>query len=234
MKIQEKYKSIQPVAVATDCVVFGFSNPDNALHVLLIQRENEPYAGNWALPGGFVFPDETTEACATRILYEKTDIQQLYIEQLRTYSEPNRDPRQRIISVAYFALVNCAQFNVVAGRNTLNVRWFALNNLPELAFDHALILRDAQERLKGKIRYQPIGFELLDHRFTLSQLQQLYESILGMAIDKRNFRKKILSTGLLIQTDEKEQNVARRAASYYCFDRAKYSELSVSGFHFEL
>lgn len=232
LKNPSKYSSIQPVPVTTDCVVFGFDG--QTLHVLLIEREKEPFAGNWALPGGFVFPDETTEMCALRILNEKTDIRDLYIEQLKTYSAIDRDPRQRIISVAYFALVDCSQFTVVAGRNTVSVKWFPLSALPELAFDHHQILNDALMRLKGKIRYQPIGFELLNEYFTLSQLQQLYESILGTTIDKRNFRKKILGTGLLIQTDKKEQNVARKAAWYYTFDAKKYEELSVSGFHFEL
>jgi 8-oxo-dGTP diphosphatase len=232
LKKARTYDSIPTYPLATDCAVFGFDGVQ--LQLLLIQREKEPFAGEWALPGGFVFDDETAEESAARILHEKTDISDLYIEQLKSYSALDRDPRQRVVAIAYFALVNSSQFTVMAGRNTINVKWFPMGALPKLAFDHEQIAEDAFTRLRGKIRYQPIGFQLLDELFTLSQLQQLYEAILGQTIDKRNFRKKILETGLLMQTDQKEQNVPRRAAAYYRFDRNKYAELTVSGFNFEL
>jgi 8-oxo-dGTP diphosphatase len=219
-------------ALAADCVIFGFDGGE--LKLLLIEREKEPFKHQWALPGGFVFMDETTEACAKRILLEKAGIKNVFIEQLYTFSDLDRDPRERIVSVAYFALVNKHQYQLIAGRDTINAEWFELSQLPKLAFDHAKIVKTAISRLKGKVSYQPIGFELLDDKFTLSQLQTLYESILGITIDKRNFRKKILGMDLLIALDEKEKNVARKAARFYQFDNKAYKAFTQNGFHFEL
>ncbi len=226
-----KYEYPRP-ALATDCVIFGFDGGE--LKLLLLEREKEPFKNKWALPGGFVFMDETTEACAKRILTEKAGIKQVFIEQLYTFSDIDRDPRERIISVAYYALVNKHQYELIAGRDTIKAEWFELSKLPKLAFDHAKIVKAAIQRLKGKVRYQPVGFELLNEKFTLSQLQALYESILETTIDKRNFRKKILSMGLLTMLDEKEKNVARKAANYYSFNNKAYKELTQNGFHFEL
>ncbi|MBS1636680.1 MAG: NUDIX hydrolase [Bacteroidetes bacterium] len=219
-------------ALATDCVIFGFDGGE--LKLLLTEREKEPFRNKWALPGGFVFIEETTEACAKRILFEKAGVKHVFIEQLYTFSEPDRDPRERIVSVAYFALVNKHQYDVIAGRDTLKAEWFEISNLPKLAFDHGKMVKMAIQRLKGKVSYQPIGFELLDEKFTLSQLQTLYEAILGNPIDKRNFRKKILGMGLLTELNEKEKNVARKAARYYSFNNKAYKELTQKGFHFEL
>lgn len=219
-------------ALATDCVIFGFDGGE--LKLLLIERENEPFKNKWALPGGFVYMQETTEECAKRILLEKTGIRHMFIEQLYTFSELERDPRERIVSVAYFALVNKHQYELVAGRDTVKAEWFELSKLPKLAFDHGKILKMAIQRLKGKVTYQPIGFELLDEKFTLTQLQSVYESILETPIDKRNFRKKILGMNLLKPLDEKEQNVARKAAQFFSFDKKTYKELTQKGFHFEL
>lgn len=219
-------------ALAADCVIFGFDGGE--LKLLLLEREKEPFKNKWALPGGFVFMEETTEACAKRVLSEKTGLKNVFIEQLYTFSEVERDPRERIVSVAYFALVNKHQYELIAGRDTVQARWFELSALPKLAFDHSKIVKMAILRLKGKVRYQPVGFELLDEKFTLSQLQALYEAILETAIDKRNFRKKILGMGLLKMLDEKEKNVARKAAHYYSFDNKAYKEFTQNGFHFEL
>lgn len=219
-------------ALATDCVIFGFDGGE--LKLLLLKREKEPFENKWALPGGFVFMNETTEACAKRILLEKAGLKNVFIEQLYTFSKVDRDPRERIVSVTYFALVNKSQYNIVAGRDTIQAEWHTLSALPELGFDHSDIVALAAERLKGKVHYQPIGFELLDEKFTLSQLQQLYEAILQTPIDKRNFRKKIGGMGLLKQLEEKEQNVPRKAAFYYSFDKTAYTALTQKGFHFEL
>ncbi len=219
-------------ALATDCVIFGFDGGE--LKLLLLKREKEPFQNTWALPGGFVYMQETTEEAAKRLLSEKTGVHGVYIEQLFTFSETGRDPRERIVSVTYYALVNKSQVELLAGRDTVEASWFRVSEIPELGFDHREIVRMAVERLKGKVRYQPVGFELLDEKFTLSQLQVLYEAILGSSIDKRNFRKKILGMGLLEQLDEKEQNVARKAAFYYRFDNKAYAELTRKGFHFEL
>lgn len=222
----------QPLALATDCVIFGFDGGE--LKLLLTEREKEPFKNKWALPGGFVFPKETTEACAERILKEKTGISKVFIEQLYTFSEVERDPRERIISVAYYALVNKQSYKLIAGRDTLKAEWFGLSELPELAFDHGEIVALAVQRLKGKVSYQPVGFELLDEKFTLSQLQAVCESILGMEIDKRNFRKKVLGMGVLQESGEKEKNVPHKAAMLYRFDKGAYEAKIKEGFHFEL
>lgn len=222
----------QPLALATDCVIFGFDGGE--LKLLLTEREKEPFKNKWALPGGFVFPKETTEECAARILKEKTGITKVFIEQLYTFSEVERDPRERIISVAYYALVNKQSYELIAGRDTLKAEWFGLSELPELAFDHAAIVALAVQRLKGKVSYQPVGFELLDEKFTLSQLQAVCESILGMEIDKRNFRKKVLGMGVLQESGEKEKNVPHKAAMLYRFDKKAYEAKTKEGFHFEL
>ncbi|MGV3612267.1 MAG: NUDIX hydrolase [Fluviicola sp.] len=222
----------KPIALATDCVILGVDGGE--LKLLLTEREKEPFKNKWALPGGFVFPEETTEECARRILLEKTGIDQVFIEQLYTFSAADRDPRERIVSVAYFALVNKQSYELIAGRDTLKAEWFGLSELPALAFDHAEIVNLAVQRLKGKVSYQPIGFELLDEKFTLSQLQAVYESILGMEIDKRNFRKKVLAMGVLKELGEKETNVPRKAAMLYRFDKQAYEALTREGFHFEL
>ncbi|MBL0912815.1 MAG: NUDIX hydrolase [Bacteroidia bacterium] len=219
-------------ALATDCVIFGFDGAE--LKLLLLQREKAPFRDTWALPGGFVYMHETTEAAAKRILLEKAGIRNVFIEQLYTFSEIDRDPRERIVSVAYFALVSTTQFRLIAGRDTIQAGWHPISALPQLGFDHRNIVSLAVDRLRGKVRYQPVGFELLDEKFTLSQLQALYEAILQNPVDKRNFRKKLLGMGLLKQLDEKEQNVPRKAAFYYSFDKKAYKELTKKGFHFEL
>lgn len=222
----------QPISLATDCVIFGFDGGE--LKLLLTEREKEPFRNKWALPGGFVFAEETTEACARRILLEKAGVGEVFIEQLYTFSKVDRDPRERIVSVTYYALVNKREYGLIAGRDTLRADWFEISQLPDLAFDHADIVAMAVQRLKGKLSYQPVGFELLDEKFTLSQLQSLYEAILSNPVDKRNFRKKILGMGLLTGLDEKETNVARKAAQLYRFDKQAYQELTQKGFHFEL
>lgn len=233
MKQYNKYQYEYPrPALATDCVIFGFDGGE--LKLLLTEREKEPFKNKWALPGGFVFMEETTEDCAKRILLEKAGIKNVFIEQLYTFSDIDRDPRERIVSVAYYALVNKPQYELLAGRDTVKAEWFELSKLPKLAFDHSKILKTAIQRLKGKVSYQPIGFELLNEKFTLTQLQVVYESILEISIDKRNFRKKILGMGLLKALDEKEKNVAHKAARYYSFDKKAYKDLTQRGFHFEL
>jgi 8-oxo-dGTP diphosphatase len=219
-------------AVTVDGVVFGYDDAD--LKVLLIQREVAPYKMKWALPGGFVEIDESLEDGARRELEEETGITKLYLEQLYTFGAPKRDPRERIISVAYYALVKLADHKVRAASDARNVAWFPVADLPSLAFDHEEILEVALRRLKGKIRYEPIGFELLPAKFPLSELQRLYETIIEQPLDKRNFRKKILSMGLLADTEEIQQDVAHRAARLYRFDEAAYRRLKKAGFNFEL
>ncbi|MDO8545544.1 MAG: NUDIX domain-containing protein [Opitutaceae bacterium] len=219
-------------AVTVDGVVFGYDEAD--LKVLLIQREQAPYKSRWALPGGFVEIDEGLEDAARRELEEETGITRLYLEQLYTFGAPRRDPRERVISVAYYALVKLTDHAVHAASDARNVAWFPVADLPSLAFDHEEILDVALRRLKAKIRYEPVGFELLPEKFPLSELQRLYETIIEQPLDKRNFRKKILSMGLLADTDEIQQDVAHRAARLYRFDQAAYQRLKKAGFNFEL
>lgn len=226
-----KYKYPRP-ALTADCVIFGFDEGD--LKILLIKRGIEPFIGQYALPGGFVREHESTQEAAERELREETNLKGVYIEQLYTFSEPNRDPRGRVVSVAYFALVKLADYHPKGGDDAAEAGWFSVKEMPSLAFDHEKIIRTALYRLKGKIRYQPLGFELLDEKFTLSELQHLYETVLENPIDKRNFRRKILKTGLLIELEEKQQNVAHKAARFYKFDKQKYIALSQKGFNFEI
>lgn len=225
------YKYPKP-SVTVDCVIFGFDEED--LKVLLIQRDLEPFAGKWALPGGFVHLDETLDDAARRELAEETGVSELFLEQLYTFGDVHRDPRERVITVAYYALVNLHTYNIQASSDARYALWFPVNDIPELAFDHERIIDAALKRLKSKVRYQPIGFELLPPEFTLSQLQHLYETILEVTLDKRNFRKKFLGMDLLIELDEVEQDVAHRAARLFQFDVEKYKKLTQQGFNFEI
>ena len=219
-------------ALAVDCVIFGLDDDD--LKVLLIRRGIEPFAGRWALPGGFVRTDEALDDAARRELHEEAGIEKVYLEQLYTFGELDRDPRERVVSVAYYGLVKLSDHKVRAATDAREAAWFAATDLPRLAFDHDSIVDRATERLRGKVRYKPIGFELLPKKFTLTQLQRVYEKILDKELDKRNFRKKVLSTGLLIELDEIEQDVAHRAARLYMFDEKAYRRLEQEGFLFEV
>ncbi|MCA9020775.1 MAG: NUDIX hydrolase [Planctomycetaceae bacterium] len=228
-----KYSYEYPRAALTvDCVVFGLDEAD--LQVLLIQRDLPPFEGDWALPGGFVRLEESLEEAARRELQEETGIENVFLEQLYTIGTVDRDPRERVVTVAYYALVNLSDHRIQAATDARNAAWFAVDDVPALAFDHPEILEMAHERLRGKVRYQPIGFELLPPKFTLRQIQHLYEVILDRPLDKRNFRKKILSMGILIELDEVETDVAHRAARLYKFDHRKYKRLTKQGFHFEI
>jgi 8-oxo-dGTP diphosphatase len=219
-------------SVTVDCVVFGFDEGD--LKVLLVKRDLEPYRGKWALPGGFVHEDESLDEAARRELREETGIEKLYLEQLYTFGDIGRDPRGRVVTVAYYALVKLADHRVKAATDASSAAWFPVADVPRLAFDHEKILDVALARLKAKVRYQPIGFELLPVKFALSELQHLYEVILETPLDKRNFRKKILGAELLVELDEIQQDVAHRAARLYKFDDRKYRQLVKRGFNFEL
>src|SRR5512144_2583327 len=203
-------------ALTVDCVVFGFDEAD--LKVLLIERGLDPFKGRWALPGGFVRVEETVDAAARRELAEEAGLSNVFLEQLYTFGEVNRDPRERVVSVAYYALVKLSEHEAKAATDAANAKWFPVSKVPKLAFDHADILATGLARLKGKVRYQPIGFELLPPKFTLSQLQHLYEAVLETKLDKRNFRKKVLSLGLLVALKEKQKAGRQRPAQLFCFD----------------
>jgi 8-oxo-dGTP diphosphatase len=219
-------------ALTVDCTVFGLD--EGELRLLLIQRDLEPFSGCWALPGGFVHLDELLEEAALRELREETGLDHVYLEQLHTFGAVSRDPRERVVSVAYTALVKLSDHRVQAATDARDAAWFGVSDLPTLAFDHEQIVQLALEVLKSKLRREPIGFELLPKKFTLTQLQRLYEIVLERTLDKRNFRKRVLAMDLLVETDEVEQDVAHRAARLYRFDERKYRRLQKAGFHFEI
>ncbi len=218
-------------ALTVDCVIFGLDGRD--LKVLLIERALEPFKGKWALPGGFVNMEENLYDAALRELEEETGVKDVFIEQLFTFGEPGRDPRGRVVSVAYYALVNLKEHPIQASSDARNAAWFPVDELPKLAFDHDAIADMAIKRLRGKVVYQPIGFELLPKKFTLTQLQNLYETVLGVRVNKRNFRTKILKMDILEQC-ERQQGVAHRPAFLYRFNEGKYKELLEKGFVFEI
>ena len=219
-------------ALTVDCVVFGLD--ESELKLLLIERALESFKGKWALPGGFVRVAETLDEAARRELVEEAGLKNVFLEQLYTFGGVDRDPRERVVSVAYYALVKLAAHNTKAATDAADARWFPVSKVPKLAFDHADILATALARLKGKVRYQPIGFELLPPKFTLSQLQHLYEAVLATGLDKRNFRKKVLSFGLLVPLQETQMTGRHRPAQLFRFDADKYKKLKRRGFNFEM
>ena len=225
-------KISQNIKVAVDAVVFGYQQKE--LSVLLIKRGIEPFKGNWALPGGLVLENESLEQAVERELSEETGVTIDYLEQLYTFGTPKRDPRNRVVSVTYFGLVSPNHFKITANTDAAEVQWFPIHELPKLAFDHNLILTTALQRLQNKINYQPIGFELLKKEFPFSDLENLYQTILDRKIDRRNFRKKIMSFGILTETDKIHQPSSGRPAKLFKFNAKKYKELAKKGFHFEI
>ena len=222
------YKYPHP-SVTTDCVIFGFDG--GKLKVLLVERGLEPYKGRWACPGGFVKMDESCEEGALRELEEETALKGTYVQQFHTYSNPNRDPRERVITVAFFALVRIQE--VEAGDDANKAQWFAIDEVPQLAFDHDVILRDALKRLRERIHFQPIGFELLPEKFTMRQLQNLYEAILDVHFDRGNFSKKMLHFNILTPLEETVRPTPKREARLYRFNKESYDDLKQKGFRLE-
>ena len=222
------YKYPHP-AVTTDCVIFGFNG--ERLQVLLVERGVEPYKGRCAFPGGFLRMDETAEEGALRELREETGLESPYIQQLHAFSDPGRDPRERVITIAYYALVRLQE--VQGGDDAVSARWFPLDEVPSLAFDHDRILRMAVQRLREQIHFQPVGFELLPQKFTIKELQSLYEAILGISFDRRNFAKKMLHLEILTELDETVWPTPKREARVYEFNPEKYEELKRKGFRLE-
>ncbi len=228
-------ENLPQVKVAVDAIVFGYSN-NEGVSVLLIKRKYPPFKNSWAIPGGFILEDESLEEAVQRELLEETGIKVNYLEQLYSFGEPKRDPRQRIISIAYFALVKSSLFQQLkASTDAEEAQWFSINKLPQLAFDHKQILHVAIERVRAKIRYQPIGFELLDKKFPFADLEKLYVALLDRGIDRRNFTKKILSLGLLEDTGElAPPSGAGRPSKIYQFNKKRYQQLLKEGMHFEV
>ena len=223
------YKYPRP-SVTTDCVIFGYDTKEG-LSVLLIKRGIEPFKDHWAFPGGFIKMDEDAETGARRELREETSLETAHIEQFGCFSEVNRDPRERVITIAYYALVK--KSDVVGGDDASEAHWFPIDNVPPLAFDHDRILRVALKTLKEKIHFMPIGFELLPSVFTMPQLQELYESILEVKFDRRNFSNKMLKLGILTVVGERPKNAGSRIPVTYKFNVDNYNELKSKGFRLE-
>lgn len=208
-----------------DCVIFGFD--DGELKILLIQRNEEPFKDWWALPGHIVEKDQSIDLAAERILYELTGLKDIFMEQFHTFGDVNRHPQGRVITVAYYAMIrlNGVKELKPVSNYASKAMWIPVNNLPKLAFDHEKIFSRGFEKIRNKISYQPIAFELLPEKFTLTQLQQLYEVVLNKKLDKRNFRKKMLNYGILKALNEKQKGVSYRAAKLYKFDKRRYNQL---------
>ncbi|GAB4418434.1 MAG: NUDIX domain-containing protein [Bacteroidia bacterium] len=219
-------------SLSIDCVLFGFSGAD--LNVLLIQRRVEPEAGRWALPGGFILAQEDLETASRRVLREMTGVEHLYLEQFQTFGRADRYPLRRVLTVAYYALVRPELYPLHPGPDAGAAQWFPLRAAPPLPFDHDEIVAGAFATLQRRVRHQPVGFELLPEKFTLHQLQRLYEAILETKLDKPNFRRKLAHMQLLIALDEYQQDVAHRAARLYRFDTWRYERLCQEGFVFEV
>lgn len=217
-------------SVTVDIVIFTIT--DNDLKVLLIKRKGPPYQNFWAIPGGFVKIDESLEEAAFRELKEETGVSDVYLEQLYTFGDPRRDPRTRVITVAYFALINSEKLELYASTDAEEVRWYSTKELPSLAFDHSKIMDYAITRLRYKLEYTSAGFQLLPEEFTLSELQRVYEVILDKKLDKRNFRKKILSLNILEDTGKKIMKTLHRPARLYRFSFEKFLEVKDSGIIF--
>jgi len=220
------------IQLTVDAVVFGYDSGN--ISVLLVKRKYEPFKDGWALPGGFVLENENLEQAVQRELSEETGVRINYLEQLYSFGDLGRDPRGRVISVAYFGLVKPNAFNLAASTDAKKAEWFDIKKLPKLAFDHKKILKIAIERLQGKITYEPIGFELLDKKFPFSDLEKLYTTLLDREIDRRNFKKKITSLKVLDELDEKISVGRGRPASLFSFNKKRYFQLKKEGIIFEI
>lgn len=227
--------STQNIKLAVDAVVFGY-NKQEGISLLLIKRKYAPHKGHWALPGGFVLNLESLEQAVERELEEETGVHINYLEQLYTFGSPLRDPRERIVSVAYFGLVKASEFEKLkASTDAEDAQWFNIKTLPKTAFDHPAIIEQAIARLRSKVLYEPIGFELLDKKFPFSDLEHLYSTLLDRPIDRRNFKKKVMSLGILDELNEKAKSAgAGRPGNLFQFNEKTYKALLAKGLHFEI
>ena len=215
------YKYPHP-SVTADNVIFGFDGFE--LHVLLVERGLEPYKGSWALPGGFLRMDETIEECAKRELAEETNVQEVYLQQFHVFSDVGRDPRERVLTVAFYALVRKSDYKLIAGDDASDASWFLLSDLPPLAFDHYKIIAMAERKLQEEIRLRPIAFKLLDKQFSMSELQRLYELINNTRYDRRNFQRKMMASGFLLDEGVSKVVTANRPPQLFSFDEESYEE----------
>ncbi len=227
------YTKYTKLLIAVDSIIFGFDENARELKLLILKRNFEPALGKWSLMGGFVNPDESLDHAAERIVSQLTGLKDVYMEQLYAFGELERDPGGRIISVAYFSLIRINDYDRELVKEH-GAFWFPLSEIPELIFDHSEMVIKALRKLRIRARTQPIGFELLPKKFTIPQLQGLYEAIYQTPFDKRNFRRKFLSMNLLEKLDEKEKETSKKGAYYYKFNQKKYEELLQKGFNFEI
>ncbi len=227
------YSDFPKILVAVDAIIFGFNENELELKLLLLKRRFAPEKGNWSLMGGFVDPEESLDNAAHRIVKNLTGLNQVYMEQLYAFGDVNRDAGGRIISVAYFSLIKINEHDSELVKNH-GASWISVSTLPKLIFDHGEMVKRAMRKLRIRARTQPIGFELLPEKFTIPQLQRLYEAIYQIPFDKRNFRRKLLAMGLLEKLNEKEKETSKKGAFYYKFNKTKYEELLERGFNFDL
>lgn len=227
------YSKLSKHLVAVDCIIFGYDIFEKEIKLLLAKRIFDPAKGKWSLAGGFVEENESLDNAACRILKKLTGLESVYMKQSFTYGEIARDPGDRVISVAYFALIAIRDINKkLAEQNA--VHWRSISTLPDLIFDHPEMVKRALIDLQNQVKVKPVGFELLPVKFTLVQLQDLYEAIYQRKVDKRNFRKKILSMGILEKLEEKEKETSKKGAYYYRFNKTRYEKLKQNGFYFNL
>lgn len=227
------YSQHPKLLVAVDSIIFGFNENEHDLKLLLLKRNFQPEKGNWSLMGGFVSPEENIDEAAKRIVTQLTGLDNVYMEQLYTFGDINRDSGGRIVSVAYFSLIKINEHDSKLVKEH-GASWVSLAQLPPLIFDHNEMVEKALRKLRIRARTQPIGFELLPEKFTIPQIQRLYEAIYQFPFDKRNFRRKLLAMDLLEKLEEKEKTTSRKGAFYYCFNQKKYDELVERGFNFDL
>lgn len=225
------YQQFKHTYLAVDCVTFCFTGED--LEIILIRRDFEPGLGEWALPGIFLEPNESLEECTQRIMRKFTGLENVYFEQFHVFSDPKRDPGDRIVTVGFYALIK-ADSSVKKTVSEHKAYWHKVKEIPKLMFDHNQIVSKALEALREKVKLQPVGFELLPRKFTIPQLQKLYEAIYSHSLDKRNFRKKVLMLGILEPLDEKDKESSRKGAYLYKFNRSSYLSLRKKGYRIEL
>lgn len=225
------YKNQERLLLALDCIIFGFD--DEELKLLVIKRDFEPEKGKWSLMGGFLQKNETLDDAAIRVLHELTGLHDVYMEQISAFSEIERDPVERTVSIPYYALINIAEHKTeLTGR--YSATWYSISQLPDLIFDHNDMVQAAIRRLRYRTSVEPIGFELLPEKFTMRQLQKLYETILDERLDKRNFTRKINSLDLLIKLDEKDTESSRKGSYLFRFNQEKYRQKVANGFSFKV
>lgn len=226
-----KYTTADRIHVAVDSIIFGIR--DNRLNLLIFEREVEPFAGNWSLIGSFVRKNEDVDKAAKRVIHELTGLEDIYMEQLHCFGDVNRDSGGRVISIAYWSLIKIDQNNIRLSVDNHKAKWVALENVPALVLDHSDMVKMAIKRLRERTRFHPIGFELLPPEFTLSQLIKVYEAIFNNPLDDRNFRKKILNSGLLIDLKKKDMSTSKKGSFLYCFNQERYQLLQLKGFNFD-